>query len=88
MLRKTVLLAATIIGGAPMSAGAVLLDLAGQPYMTYGNTNSYSLPVLAYEYSLANPGGTGPGNPYYVVSTPGAIKDFVVIYTAGPREPV
>lgn len=63
------------------SAQAALLDLTGQGYLTYGNTNSYSLPILAYQYDLANGGGTGPGNPYYVASTPGQIQDLVVIYT-------
>lgn len=71
------LLAAPWLG----SAQADVLDLSGQGYFTYGNTNSYSLPILAYQYDLANGGGVGPGNPYYVASTPGAIKDLVVIYT-------
>ena len=69
---------------AIISAGSVqagLLDLSGQEYFTYGNTNSYSMPISAYRYDLANGGGTGPGNPFYIASTPGAIKDLVVIYT-------
>lgn len=70
--------ASALFGG---SAQAGLLDLSGQGYYTYGNTNSYSLPILAYQYDIANGGGTGPGNPYYIDSTPGAIKDLVVIYT-------
>lgn len=73
-------LIASVFGSAVQ---AEVLDLTGQGYYTYGNTNSYSLPILAYQYALdpANNTGTGPGNPYYVVSTPGAIKDLVVIYT-------
>lgn len=71
------LLAAPWLG----SAQADVLDLTGQGYFTYGNTNSYSLPILAYQYDLVKGGGVGPGNPYYVDSTPGAIKDLVVIYT-------
>jgi hypothetical protein len=74
---------AAIVWGLPFAATAAtsIIDLDGLDYITYGNTNSYSLPVLAYEYSQVNGGTTGPGNPYYIVSTPGAIKDLVVIYT-------
>lgn len=43
-----------------------------------GDFYSYLLPVLAYQY---NPAHTGPGNPYYVDSTPGAIKNLIVIAT-------
>lgn len=71
------LASATWVGPAHADVG----DLTGQGYFTYGNTNVYDLPILAYQYDLANGGGTGPGNPYYVTSTPGAIKDLVVIYT-------
>lgn len=77
------LLALTALTGAMCAgnASAAVLDLTGQGYYTYGNTNSYSLPIIAYQYDLANGGGTGPGSPYYVASSPGQIKDFVVIYT-------
>lgn len=77
----------TVLGlglAAMASAGSVqaaVLDLSSNWYYTYGNTNSYSLPILAYQYNALNGGGVGPGNPYYVDSTPGAIKDLVVIYT-------
>lgn len=50
-------------------------------YVTYGDFNSYALPLLAIQYDLENGGGTGPGNPYYVASSPGAIKDDIVLYT-------
>ncbi|MDO9596821.1 MAG: PEP-CTERM sorting domain-containing protein [Azoarcus sp.] len=63
------------------AAQAELLDLTGVGYFTYGNTNVYSMPISAYQYSVINGGPTGPGNPYYINSTPGAIKDLVVIYT-------
>lgn len=78
---KALAAAATVSAFLPLAASAAVLDLTGQGYYTYGNTNSYSLPILAYQYDLAHGGGTGPGNPYYVNSTPGAIKDLVVIYT-------
>jgi hypothetical protein len=66
----------------------VVLTLPATGYLTYGNTNSYSLPILAIQYDLMFGGGTGPGNPYYVNSTPGAIKDLVVIYTGASGVPV
>ena len=70
--------------GAALSAAAAPLVLGGAPgnvYQTFGNVNVYSLPVQAGMYADANGGSAGPGNPYYVNSTPGAIKDTVVIYT-------
>lgn len=74
--------AAFVISSLLFASGVqAALDLSSQGYLTYGNTNSYSLPIIAYQYDLANGGGTGPGNPFYVTSTPGAIKDLVVIYT-------
>jgi len=39
------------------------------------------MPLSALQYDVLNGGGAGPGNPYYINSTPGAIKDDVVIYT-------
>jgi len=79
ILHKTIagLFGLAAVGGAQ----AALLDLAGVGYVTYGNTNVYSMPIAAFEYAQINGGGTGPGNPYYIASTPGAIKDLVVIYT-------
>lgn len=78
---KITTVAALVTALGAGNANSALLDLDGQGYFTYGNTNSYSLPILAYQNNIANGGGTGPGNPYYVVSTPGAIQDLVVIYT-------
>jgi len=75
-------LALAIMIALPVAATAVPLDLVGtMGYVTYGNTNSYSLPLSAIDYATANGGGTGPGNPYYVKSGPGQIQDLVVIYT-------
>ena len=39
------------------------------------------MPILANIYDINFGGGVGPGNPFYIASTPGAIKDLVVIYT-------
>ena len=66
---------------APLGASAVPLDLTGLGYFTYGNTNTYSMPLSALQYQAINGGPAGPGNPYYISSSPGAIKDSVVIYT-------
>lgn len=52
--------------------------LPGTGYVTYGDANSYSLPILQEFVALESP---GPGNPYYVESTPGAIKDLIVVAT-------
>jgi hypothetical protein len=49
--------------------------------MLYGDFYSYSLPILAYQYDQEFGGGVGPGNPYYVQSTPGHISDSIVIAT-------
>jgi len=61
---------------APVLAQAELLPATG--YVTYGDANSYSLPILQEYVALENP---GPSNPYYVESTPGAIKDLIVVAT-------
>lgn len=46
---------------------------------------SYSLPILAYLYDPAHP---GPGNPYYIASGVGQIKDFIVIATGADGQKV
>lgn len=81
-------LALAMLVAAPWVVTAAPLDLSTEGYVTYGNTNVYSLPLSARDYDAANGGGTGPGNPYYVESTPGAIKDLVVIYTGSSGDGV
>jgi hypothetical protein len=54
----------------------------------YGDVYSYSLPILAYEYDQLYGGGVGPGNPYYVTSTPGAIMDLIVVATGASGGPL
>jgi len=80
-----VAISAAILGGP---AQAAILTLPADSYFTYGNTNVYSLPILATVNNFYNGGGTGPGSPYYVNSTPGAIKDLVVIYTGASGQGV
>lgn len=71
-----------------MAAQAAAFTLPATGYVQYADAQSYSLPLLAYLYDQANGGGVGPGNPFYVVSTPGAIKDLVVIATGASGGPV
>lgn len=58
------------------------------PYVTYGDANSYSLAFSAIAYDLTFGGGTGPGNPYYVNSSPGQISDLTVIGTGSSGQPI
>ena len=69
---KKLLVCAAIACGLPLMAQAAPIDLTGKGYITYGNVNSYSLP-------LAN---------INVPSGPGQIKDLVVIYTGADGGPV
>ena len=73
---------------APLMASAAALNLGPLGYYTYGNTNVYSMPLSAIDYAKATGTGAGPGNPYYIDSTPGSIKDLVVIYTGADGKPV
>ena len=87
------LLAASTMAFAGVAHGAFDLSNcngfgAPCPYVTYGDGNSYALPVNAFIYDAAQGGGTGPGIPFYVVSTPGAIKDLTVVATGASGNPV
>ncbi len=64
-----------------LHAQAAPLSLDIPNYLTYGNVNSYSMPILAGIYAEANPLVPKNKNPYVVASTPGEIKDKLVIYT-------
>lgn len=75
---------ALLLGGASAQA----LTLPPNGFVTYGDGNSYSLPILAYFHDQANGGGTGPGNPFYVNSSPGAIKNLIVVATGADGVPV
>lgn len=101
---KRLIAGAIAAAGAMFSAPAFSFDLTNCgtdavpvpcPYVTYGDGNSYALMVNATLYSYAasvDPTvadvGAGPGNPFYVVSTPGAIKDLTVIGTGADGVPV
>lgn len=74
--------AIAVLLGTPAVSKAVTLPPAGSYALTYGDFYSYSLPVLAYFYDRdVESLGTGPGNPYYVPSSPGHLADSVVIAT-------
>jgi hypothetical protein len=93
-IKQLTAISAALLGIAA-AAPASALDLTyiegtmqPAPYVTYGDANSYSLPVLASFYDFYFGGGTGPGNPYYITSTPGAIKDLTVVGTGADGVPV
>ena len=70
-MKTTQFIRLAILAAAGFASTAFILPTTG--YVQYGDGLSYSLPLLAYFYDHANGGGTGPGNPFYVSSTPGAI---------------
>ena len=75
----------------PGLAGAEIVVTLPDPIqraVLYGDFYSYSLPILASDYDLANGGGEGPGNPYYVASSPGSIKNEVVVATGSNNGPL
>ena len=82
--RKFQLLAVSAMLGAGLAGPAqATLDLSGASYVTYGDGNSYALQV---DGVIA--GSTGPGSLFYVNSTPGAIKDLIVVATGAAGAPV
>lgn len=82
--KKFQLLAVSAIVGAGMAGPAhAALDLSGASYVTYDDVNSYALQVNGV---IA--GSTGPGSLFYVNSTPGAIKDLIVVATGADGGPV
>ena len=83
-IKRAMALAGLLGTGMLASAPAAALDLTcggACPWVTYGDGNSFLLQYNAYIYDKLNGGGVGPGNPYYINSTPGAIKDLTVIGT-------
>lgn len=85
------LLAGTLLAlalPAASHATSITLPPGSTSAALYGDFYSYSLPILAWQYDQLNGGGVGPGNPYYVDSTPGQIKDDVVIATGANGAPV
>lgn len=81
---KVAAMVAALLGTAAASGTAAAFSLAdcgggvACPWVQYGDAQSYNLAVNASLYDTATGVGTGPGNPFYVTSTPGAIQDLVV----------
>ncbi len=89
-IKRAMALAGLLGTGMLASAPAAALDLTcggACPWVTYGDGNSFLLQYNAYIYDQLNGGGVGPGNPYYIDSTPGAIKDLTVIGTGTSSNP-
>lgn len=85
---RIAILAAAGFATAGVATQAAALDLPATGYVQYGDGQSYSLPLLAYFYDQANGGGVGPGNPYYVPSSPGHIDSLIVVATGSSGNPV
>jgi len=88
---KRFALALALAGSSAAMATTVDLTtdpVASQFYTTYGNANVYSLLLQAQWYDIQNGGGTGPKNPFHIESSPGQIKNEVVIYTGSSGGPI
>lgn len=72
-----------MVMGCTYQAHAAMIDLTGAGYVTYGDFNTYSLPIDQLEQ-----GCSGPGCPLYVNSTPGQISDLIVVATGASGVPV
>lgn len=83
-LRVISSLAVALAGWLPALAPAATLDLTGIGFVQYGDAESYSLPIANLQVGASN----NPGSPYYVNSTPGAIKDLIVVATGSSGTPV
>ncbi len=90
MSRKIAVIARAGISVACLAASvnaafaAPMVDLNGVGYVLYGDAQSYSLPAAIEEKC----GGVAAGCQYSVDSTPGAIKDLVVVATGANGAPV
>lgn len=84
MIKRTVIATALALGCvAAQSAGAATIDLTGLGYVRYGDALSYSMPIANYQH-----GDNTNNGPYAIDSTPGAIKDLVVVATGAEGAPV
>lgn len=80
--------AVLLIGSLPAAQAAFFLPAPAGNAFQYGDFYSYSLPILAYRYAREFGGGVGPGNPFYIASSPGSIQDLTVIGTGSNGQPV
>ncbi|WP_260292533.1 PEP-CTERM sorting domain-containing protein [Sedimenticola hydrogenitrophicus] len=65
------------------TAHAATIDLTGLGFVTYGDGQSYSLPIANYQYGFSTNNG-----PYAIPSTPGQIQDLVVLNTGSEGQQV
>ena len=70
-------------GVLSFSATAAEVNLTGLGYVEYGDGLSYSMPIANYQFGYNTNNG-----PYAISSTPGAIKDLIVIATGTNGNPV
>lgn len=80
-MNKKLLLAALL--GYAVQTQAAMIDLTGIGYATYGDFNSYSLPIGQLQQ-----GCVGPGCPLHIPSSPGQISDLIVVATGSSGVPV
>jgi hypothetical protein len=76
MKNNIVLPALLLTASLPVSAA--MIDLTGIGYVTYGDFNSYSMPIAAIQAGCTNFNNTCP---FYVQSGPGQIQDLIVVAT-------
>jgi hypothetical protein len=69
-----------VAGFAPVANAAI--DLNGFGYVQYGDAQSYSLPIACAQIKEKN----NPSCGYYVASSPGNIKDLVVLATGVSKQ--
>jgi hypothetical protein len=67
---------------AAVAAQAATVDLTGLGFVTYGDAQSYSMPIANFQYGFNT--NTGP---FAISSTPGQIQDLVVLGTGTESKP-
>lgn len=80
-LYKVSVMAMLIAAALPASAETV--DLTGLGYVTYGDAQSYSMPIANYQYGYNTNNG-----PFAISSTPGQISSLTVLGTGSDGNPV
>lgn len=76
-MRIRTLLALMTVFSMGATVQAATVDLTGIGYAQYGDALSYSMPLAQY---LTNGNATpNPGDKFYIDSSPGKLKDFIVV---------
>lgn len=86
-MKPSLRLSAILLALSAVSSSAFanpIVNLNGQVYVQYGDAQSYSLPTMINTQC----GGTAANCQYSVDSTPGAIKDLIVMATGAEGAPV